>query len=168
MGPLPDAQQESFAQAVFSGSTMTQAYMLAFSETDKVNAGKRGSELGKIPEIQNRLKELRSADDAAFVLTRDWVVAQMADTAVQAEIDRDHNARRGALKELGREVNAFTERQEVMVRSFKDMDQKQIEEFLASERAQGIAPATGERGGGGTGKTKGRDKKPRAPRSLAG
>ena len=112
---------------------------------------------------QNGLQQARLFTEAAhvtgIVLTRDWLVEQMVDTAAQAAADRAHAPRTRALELLGREKGAFTERKDLVVRSFANLSTEEIEELLAGEPAPGASGKSGGSLAGGTGAKKARGRK---------
>lgn len=168
MGPLHDTKDEAFCNLVFAGKTQADAYVEAgYQAKDRRAAYREASRLRQRPEIEARIVELQNARASAFILSKDWVLEQMVDAHDQAAEDGNHSARIRSLELLGREKGAFTERKDIMLRDFSQMTSEEIEEFLARQRTQGIAPEAGERGGGGTGQPKARDRQPRKVRTLA-
>lgn len=160
MGPLKNPRHENFVRAVFEGKTAKQAYRIAVSQTcTETTAETAGCDLLTIPRIKARLEELKNTPVTGIVLTRDWLVEQMVDTAAQAAADRAHAPRTRALELLGREKGAFTERKDLVVRSFANLSTEEIEELLAGEPAPGASGKSGGSLAGGTGAKKARGRK---------
>lgn len=158
IGPLRNQRHERFAVLLNAGKTQADSYIQAgYTAANEKTLSVSASRLAAHPDIQRRLAELRDAQ--RVVLSKDWLIDQMIEVTAEARADRSQSAAIRALELLGREKNAFTERKDIVVRSFDQYTTEEIEAFLASERTQGIAPRNGGPGARRPAKAQGRDRK---------
>lgn len=162
MGPLKNTKHEAFVQAVFAGKKHSAAYIENVSAAcTPAAAASSASDLLITPKVAERLDELKNTTVTGVVLTKEWLVSQMIDTAAQAAADRAHAPRTRALELLGREKSAFMEPRGAIILSFDQMTTQQIEDFLAAERARKATAGDDKPSGEGTRKAKAGDPKPR-------
>lgn len=143
MPPLKNAKHEAFARNMYEGMTGSKAYLDAGYKCTHLAAETSASALLGNPKITARIAELAGQASTKvarkIALTKEWVVEQMIDAAMEAAEDKHHGARIRAVELLGRETGNFTEQKRVSIRSFTDMTADEIEAFLAGS-SSGPAP----------------------------
>jgi phage terminase small subunit len=147
MGPLKNVKHEAFVQGLIQKKPAYQAYLDAGYACKENTAATQASLLLAKPNITERLLELsgKAADKVAtkIALTKEWVVAEMMQAALDAAADKQHSPRIRAIELLGRETGNFTERKQLTVRSFAEMTAEEIEEFLAGQSDGTVAQKAG-------------------------
>lgn len=132
-GKLTD-KQESFAQAVASGSDQSSAYRQAYNSdgmTDK-SVWEKASELRKHVKVSERIKELQAQNEQQEIITRAGIMKDLECIKEQAKqavskpildangnvvgVQHDSGAARSVLQALDQEakiIGAYTERREL-------------------------------------------------------
>lgn len=156
-GPLKNSKHEAFVQAVFAGSTQTDAYEAHVGHSETREAAQAGaSRVFNRPDVQERLNELKAGAATITTITREMLVQRMLDTADDAKAKGVHSAAIRGYELLGRDKGAFQERKTVTVRSLADLTEEDLLNELAALDAsnpdQAESGHTGRVGKAGNGK----------------
>jgi hypothetical protein len=109
---LKNARHELFAQAVASGKSPSEAYVLADFKPSSANA----SRLLNRDSVRQRVNEIQAAMAARAVKAvnygREWVLQELVDNVAKAKQAGEYSAANAALRLLGIERQMFVERKE--------------------------------------------------------
>lgn len=105
---LDNARHERFAQGLAKGLTADAAYTEAGYTPNRHNAAR----LNTNEHIRARVDELQSRATEGIVITKQWLIEQLVDTAKRAKEDATRSAEVAALKELATLTGHRVERQE--------------------------------------------------------
>lgn len=105
---LDNARHERFAQGLAKGLTADAAYTEAGYTPNRKNA----SRLKTDEDIQRRVEELQSRATEGIIVTKQWLIEQLIDTASRAKDDATRASEVAALKEIATITGHRIERQE--------------------------------------------------------
>lgn len=103
MPTLPNARHERFAQALAQGKTADEAYTAAGFKPNRGNA----ATLKAKQNIRSRVEELTSRAAEGVVLTKQWVLEQLADNAAKAKAKDDFGPSNKAIELIGKHLGMF-------------------------------------------------------------
>ncbi|WP_323012905.1 hypothetical protein [Devosia sp.] len=103
MAALKNARHERFAQGLASGKTAEEAYVEAGFRPNRGNAAR----LKANESIRARAKELTERAAEGVVLTRQWVLEQLADNAAKAKKVGDFGPSNKAIELIGKHLGMF-------------------------------------------------------------
>lgn len=104
MAALPNARHERFAQGLAAGKSADEAYQGAGFKPNRGNA----ATLKAKQSIQARVKELTERAADGLVLTKQWVLEQLADNAAKAKKVGDFGPSNKAIELIGKELGMFS------------------------------------------------------------
>lgn len=105
---LDNARHERFAQGLAKGLPADHAYSEAGYKPSRAAA----SRLSANVNVRSRVKELQSRATEGIVITKQWLIEQLVDTARRAKDDATRASEVAALKELATITGHRIERQE--------------------------------------------------------
>lgn len=103
MPALANARHERFAQGLAQGKTADQAYEDAGYNPSRSAASRLSSKVN----IRARVEELTSRAAEGVVLTRQWVLEQLADNANKAKAQNDFGPSNKAIELIGKHLGMF-------------------------------------------------------------
>ena len=138
MPMLDNAKWELFAQGMSIGKTADQAYTDAGYQPNRKNA----SRLKANEDIKARVRELQERIAKSVSLSREWVLEQLIDNAIQAKTREDGSVANRALELLGKELGMFIDRKEIRTGPLDEATPDELErlrEELVAERTRRLA-----------------------------
>lgn len=103
MAALENARHERFAQGLANGKTADEAYAEAGFKPNRGNA----ATLKAKQSVQARVKELTERAADGVVLTKQWVLEQLADNAARAKKVGDFGPSNKAIELIGKHLGMF-------------------------------------------------------------
>lgn len=103
MAALGNAKHERFAQGLAAGKTADEAYTAAGFKANRGNA----TRLKANESVQARVKELTERAADGLVLTKQWVLEQLADNAAKAKKVGDFGPSNKAIELIGKHLGMF-------------------------------------------------------------
>lgn len=104
MPALPNARHERFAQGLAQGKTADEAYQEAGFKQNRHNA----SRLKTNETIRARVEELSNRAADGLILTKQWVLEQLADNAAKAKANDDFGPSNKAIELIGKHLGMFS------------------------------------------------------------
>ncbi len=137
MGMLTNQRHELFAQAVAAGKTQDEAYAEAGYSPNRHNASRL---MNTDETIRARVEELQARAPKGLVITRQWVIEELVDTARMGKAAGDLSARNRAVELLGKDLGMFVEKSEIDQKIRVISDQPQTPDEWENEFAPRLEP----------------------------